>query len=226
MIATIKSWNIENAKNFSLNENFDCNITLVTRKEDLTLELLEEIDPEYVFFPHWSWIIPSKIYSKYQCIIFHTADLPYGRGGSPIQNQIIRKIAKSKICAIRCVNELDAGDIYCKEDVNLSRGNIDEILMEISNIIFTKMIPYILINNPTPVKQKGEILEFLRRKKEDSEILNNNIESTSDLYDLIRMLDGEGYPLANLECGNLRFEFFNATKRSGYVEGGFRVYEK
>ena len=33
----------------------------ILNKENLTYEKLNEINPEYVFFPHWSYIIPSKI---------------------------------------------------------------------------------------------------------------------------------------------------------------------
>ena len=34
-------------------------------------------------------LIPEDIYTKYVCIQFHASDLPKGRGGSPIQNQIV-----------------------------------------------------------------------------------------------------------------------------------------
>ncbi len=185
-----------------------------------------EIQPDYIFFPHWSWIIPEVIYKKYTCIVFHSADLPYGRGGSPIQNQIIRGIRKSKVCAIKCVKELDAGDIYCKEDIDLGKGNIDEILMEISNIIFLKLIPFILDNDPTPVKQDGKLLQFKRRNPKESNINLNEINDISQFYDFIRMLDGEGYPRANIILKKFRIEFSNVSKRSNYLEGIFKIYEK
>lgn len=54
-------------------------------------------------------------------------DLPYGRGGSPLQNLIKRNIENTKISAIKVVKDLDAGDIYLKRDLNLN-GTADEIL--------------------------------------------------------------------------------------------------
>ena len=42
-------------------------------------------------------------------------DLPYGRGGSPLQNLIVRGHKHTMISAIKCVKELDAGPIYLKK---------------------------------------------------------------------------------------------------------------
>ena len=46
--------------------------------------------PKYIFFPHWSKKVDTKIVNNYECVCFHETDLPYGRGGSPIQNLILR----------------------------------------------------------------------------------------------------------------------------------------
>ena len=48
-------------------------------RQDLTFEILERIKPDFVFFPHWSWLIPEEIHSRFECVIFHMTDLPYGR---------------------------------------------------------------------------------------------------------------------------------------------------
>ena len=66
---------------------------------DLSVEALVEFDPDYVFFTHWNWIVESEIHDNFNCVVFHTAPLPYGRGGSPIQNLILElkfQIPKSK----------------------------------------------------------------------------------------------------------------------------------
>jgi len=36
------------------------------------------------------WIILKEIFENYEIILFHMTDLPYGRGGSPLQNLIVR----------------------------------------------------------------------------------------------------------------------------------------
>ena len=70
------------------------------------------------------------------------------------------------------------------------------------------MIEEIIDKNPEPVPQIGEVVEFKRRKPEQSNIKDlNDIEK---IYDYIRMLDADGYPKAFLENNNLKFEFKNA----------------
>jgi methionyl-tRNA formyltransferase len=64
----------------------------VTDPGDLAVEMLAALDPRYVFFPHWSHRIDSAIFERFECVIFHMTDLPFGRGGSPLQNLIARGI--------------------------------------------------------------------------------------------------------------------------------------
>ena len=73
VIATIKSWNIENTKKLEEKYN-NKHFYLVTKKEELTKEYIESISPRYIFFPHWSWIIPKEIYERYECVVFHMTD--------------------------------------------------------------------------------------------------------------------------------------------------------
>jgi len=98
LIATIKGWNIQRAR--ELIHKHPGLFSLVTQPEALASKV-EEIQPQYIFFPHWSWIIPKRIYEAYECVVFHMTDLPFGRGGSPLQNLISRGIHQTRISAIR-----------------------------------------------------------------------------------------------------------------------------
>ncbi len=62
VICTIKSWNIENAGIFRKSYKDIYNIKIITEKNDLSIELLNILKPNYVFFPHWSYIIPEDIF--------------------------------------------------------------------------------------------------------------------------------------------------------------------
>jgi methionyl-tRNA formyltransferase len=128
-------------------------------------------------------------------------DLPFGRGGSPLQNLIARGIYKTKVSALKCSKELDAGPIYLKKDL-LLRGSAHEILEKCSKVIFS-MIQEIIIQKPEPKEQTGEVTVFKRRTPAES-----NLESLEDMikiYDYIRMLDAEGYPPAFLETSSFIF---------------------
>lgn len=186
----------------------------IRKKNELSFENLKSIDPKYIFFPHWSYMIPASVYENFQCIIFHMTDLPFGRGGSPMQNLIARGIYDTKISAIKCVEELDAGDIYLKRDFFLSNGSAYELYTKAGEII-SSMIDEILENKIVPSPQNGEIVKFKRRSCEDSNIATLN--SVKKVYDYIRMLDAPDYPKAFLENNGIRFIFYNARLINGKV---------
>ena len=103
VIATIKSWNIKNAYKLKDLYRDKYEIVVLSAKEELKKELINKFNPRWIFFPHWSWLIPSQIYKNYTCVVFHITDLPFGRGGSPLQNLISKKIYKTKISAIKVI---------------------------------------------------------------------------------------------------------------------------
>ena len=89
-------------------------------------------------FPHWSHMVPDSITKKYTCICFHSAPLPYGRGGSPIQNMIKRGFKETEVCSLKMEKELDSGPIYLRSKVRLS-GNLDNILIRIYEAIASQI---------------------------------------------------------------------------------------
>lgn len=100
IIITKKKWDNNNFKN--LNKK-------IKVLQKLDKNKINDINPKIIFFIHWSKLIPKDVYEKYICIQFHLADLPNGRGGSPIQNQILRNIKKTKISAFKVSKELEIG---------------------------------------------------------------------------------------------------------------------
>ncbi len=133
----------------------------ITRREDFTPEKLRSFgNLDYVFIPFWSWWIPPEIYENWECVIFHMTDLPYGRGGSPLQNLIIRGHRRTMISAIKCVREIDAGPVYLKRGENIFYGTADEIYDRVDKEIRGYMIPYILKHRPRPKPQSGEPVYF------------------------------------------------------------------
>ena len=183
----------------------------IQSKNDLTFEFLNEIKPSYIFFIHWSWIIPKDIYENFVCIVFHMTDLPFGRGGSPLQNLIIRGIKDTKISAIRVNEGIDTGDIYIKRELSLE-GNATAIFERSGNIV-KDMIDEIVVREILPVKQIGEAVYFKRRTPDQS-VINEEIAGVEELYNFIRMLDAKGYPHAFFENKFFKFEFTNGNIES------------
>ena len=197
-------------------------IVRVRAREELSLEALTPIAPEYVFFPHWSWLIPAEIHTRFECVIFHMTDLPFGRGGSPLQNLIVRGHTTTVVSALKCVAGLDAGPIYEKRPLSLE-GTAEEILQRGAAVV-EAMILDMVIGRPVPVPQQGEVVEFKRRRPADGDLAP--LESPAQAYDFIRMLDGEGYPPAFLDTAHLHLEFSGARLADGYVDAHVRIRRK
>ncbi len=225
VVATIREWNIKNF--YRLKDKFsDIEWLLIDDPLELTYQKLVSFSPNYIFFPHWSWKIPQEIYTNFLSIMFHMTDLPYGRGGSPLQNLILAKRYQTKITALMVHEELDSGDILLKRDLDITLGSAEEIFMRISDIIFFDMIPYIITHNLTPQKQQGEVVLFRRRKEAQSDILKSDFASLKDFYDFVRMLDAPGYPKAYCDLGKIKIEFEEVHLKSDRVVGRFVAYEK
>ena len=172
--------------------------------------------------PHWSYIIPKDIFNLFNCVVFHMTDLPFGRGGSPLQNLIIRGYEKTKISALKVTNGIDSGPIYLKKPLSLD-GTAYEIMIRASQIIET-MISQILENKIVPKGQSGEVVQFSRRMPKDSDI--SQLNSLKQIYDYIRMLDCEGYPSAFFENDYFRFEFSKSNLFKDKIEANFRKFKK
>lgn len=217
VVASVKSWNIKKFK--ELTPELPGNWTMINGPEELTHETLGILKPKYIFFPHWSWIVPQEIFRNYTCVCFHMTDVPYGRGGSPLQNLIVRGHRTTKITALRMCEELDAGDVYTKHELALT-GTAQEILLRATNIIW-KIIPEIVSKSPTPVPQEGDVFYFKRRKPSEGNL--ESCENLEQIYDYIRMLDGEGYPRAFLGHSNFKYEFENVSQDRNFLYANVRI---
>jgi methionyl-tRNA formyltransferase len=195
ILASSRQWNEPLA--IRLRSRLGAKVILINRGADLNSSHLTELQPRYIFLPHWSHIIPEEVHGNFECVVFHMTDLPFGRGGSPLQNLIARGIYQTKISAIRCVQELDAGPIYLKRDLSL-HGSAEEIFIRASQVI-EDMIVEIATTRPEPHPQHGEPTMFKRRRPEESNL--EDLTTLDQVFDYIRMLDAEGYPAAFLEVG-------------------------
>ena len=181
--------------------------------DNFTDEFLKNINPQYIFFLHWSLLVPAHVFENYECVCFHMTDVPFGRGGSPLQNLIVRGFHSTKLTAFRMVHELDAGPVYQKKDLSLE-GNAEEIYIR-ATYLSTDMILDIIMNEPKPIPQSGEVVIFKRRTPDQSEM--KHFENLQSLYDHIRMLDAESYPTAYFIHNGFRYEFSRAAIYEGKI---------
>lgn len=193
----------------------------VSSPRELNKTLKKVINPLFLFFLHWNWKVSKKIITNFECVCFHMTDLPYGRGGSPLQNLILNKKKYTKLSAFKMNDEMDAGPIYTKKRMSL-KGKAEEIYKRADKISW-EIIKKILKNQPKLIPQKNKPFYFKRRKPAQSLLpLRGNL---NNIYDFIRMLDAPTYPRAFIDHGNFKLELSDFKLKNNMLEG-FVVIKK
>jgi len=218
LVVTIKPWNIK-VYNEAI-KYYKGKWHLITEPTKLTVDNIKSINPKYIFFPHWSNIVPSEILDTATCVCFHETDLPYGRGGSPLQNLITRGHKETFVTALKMSKELDAGPIYLKKPLSLE-GLAEEIFIRTANTV-AEMIKIIITENPKPKEQIGKSTLFKRRKPSQSKIPTEK-NALVDIFDHIRMLDAEGHPKAFLERDGFKYEISRPSLKTGEIFADVRI---
>lgn len=179
----------------------------ISSPDELTIDAIKQISPDKLFFLHWSWRVPGEIFNTFECVNFHMTDVPFGRGGSPLQNLIIRGHTDTQLSALRMTEGWDSGAVYLKKPLSLD-GPAHEILKRAS-ALSGAMIEEILRTDIKPRPQEGDATVFRRRTPDESRLPSDL--SVERMYDFIRMLDGEGYPPAFIDRDGFRYEFTGAN---------------
>ncbi len=195
-----RDWAKEIYKNLKKNKK---NIFYLHEKKQGLINKIKKTSPEIILFYGWSWIIKSSIYKNYKCLMLHPSKLPKFRGGSPIQNQIIRGVKSSAVTIFKINEVLDGGDIYFQKKLSLS-GSLDEIFNRIISLGTEGSFKILNNRNIKIKKQNHRIATFYRRRKpEESEITLKEIKNKSAEYihNKIRMLD-DPYPNAFIKIKN------------------------
>ena len=186
----------------------DTDVTWLRVTNSLNLEEVIDINPDWIFFFHWSNIVSKDVWQRFQCVTIHTSNLPDGRGGSPIQNQIIKGVKSSRVNALQMSRKVDSGPVYCSLPVTL-QGSLTDIWMIISEQA-KHLIQKCINENPTPTPQDLSTTTITKRRK-TSEIPFSDLQNLFKLYDYIRMLDAEDYPKSKFSIGNFLIEFSRAS---------------
>ena len=134
------------------------------------------------------------------CVCLHPSPLPKYRGGSPIQNQIIRGEKMSAVTLFYMTEGVDAGDIVLQEEISFE-GHLQDILnrMTETGIRLTKKMLDGKLEATAQDESKATF--FKRRQPQQSELKAEDFcnKSSEELYDFIRALE-DPYPNAFIVC--------------------------
>lgn len=218
LVAGYREWAIQafnDLNNSLINENSQHQIDLVSSKQMFDIKL-KETKWDVIALVGWSWIIPDDIVDNTYMIAFHPSDLPKYAGGSPIQNQIIDGVTKTKATLFKVTSELDSGPILDQIPIDLKGSMVhvfDELSLASSSLLlrFIKNWPNI---KEVPQPNVGSHV-LPRRKPNMSKMTIEMFENKSvkQLYDFIRAL-GDPYPNAYIEDEEGKLFFKHVTFES------------
>lgn len=194
----------------------------VASPDELDRVLSRQQSVRYVFFLHWHWRVADNVWQRFECVCFHMTDVPFGRGGSPLQNLILRGCKDTVMTALQMDAGMDTGPVYAKRPMSLA-GRAEEIYRRAAQLSF-EMIEWMMINRPAPVPQQGTPVEFKRRTPDQSELPSHG--QLADLQDFIRMLDAPTYPKAFLIHGDFVLEFEEASLTGDDIAARVRIRKR
>lgn len=151
-------------------------------------------NPDLLLFYGWSKIIPDNLVAKYNCLMLHPSPLPKYRGGSPLQNQIIRGETKSAVTIFLMDEGIDNGPIAKQKELDLS-GTLNDIFERISVTGLQLTLEIVREGLSVHEQDEEQATHFNRRKPHESEISIDELSNQSSLYlyNKIRMLQ-DPYP--------------------------------
>tara|TARA_B100000989_G_scaffold85640_1_gene61443 strand:+ start:131 stop:952 length:822 start_codon:yes stop_codon:yes gene_type:complete len=179
------------------------------------LSILRKNKVKVVMFYGWSWIISKQILDNYLCLCLHPSKLPYFRGGSPIQNQIIQNVKQSAVTVFKMNDKIDGGDIYKQKKFSLN-GNLNKIfkrIILIGSIVTNDFINDLNRDQLNFYKQKKIKTIYKRRKSEESKIDLKKFKKKSYNYffNFVRMLQ-DPYPNPFFEIKKKRVYIYKIQK--------------
>ena len=195
----------------SLSKDKKHKFIIFNKKKYLTYKNIAKINPSLILFYGWSTIIPKRIINEYRCLMLHPSKLPKFRGGSPLQNQIIRGLQSTYVTIFKMNNNIDEGNILINKRISL-KGNMDEILFRIESVGI-ELTKIILSKNLKEKPQDNKKATYYKRLKNNSEITIDDLKNSKgvDLYNRIRML-GDPYPNAYIKTKDGKKLFIKIAK--------------
>ena len=169
--------------------------------EDINLAEEPEKEGDILFALHYPVLISKDKFSLHKNnVVIHAADLPRGRGRSPIHWQVEEGENALTLCLFEMGEGADDGDIYFKSQMEL---NGTELLDEIRDKVIeaeTKMIDKFLSQWPMEAKaQQGEFSSYPKRSSKDQELDPNKTIAQS--FNKMRVADNDAYPLWFTDLG-------------------------
>ena len=127
-------------------------------------------------------------------IVIHESDLPKGRGWSPLIWQVLEGRNKIPIVAFEAVEELDAGEVYLIDYIELDGSELWPELKEKQGEKSAELVYQLIDMYPDLVgkPQEGEPSYYPKRTQKDDEI--DPSRSIVECFNQLRIVNNEEFP--------------------------------
>lgn len=185
-------------------------------------EFVRELNPDVIVTLAYGQIVPQGLLDipKQGCINLHGSLLPKYRGAAPIQYALINNEKKTGMTLMKMVKEMDAGEMYATEEVEISNEDnatsLFEKMGDAALKLILRVLPDYLDNKLQGVPQDESLVSFAPSIKPEEEKIDLN-KSKEDIFGLIRGLSE--VPGAYLLFDELKLKIYRAQIISNEILG-------
>ena len=150
-------------------------------------------------------IIPQEIINLFTPAIVnvHPSLLPKYRGSSPIESAILNGDEKTGVSLMKLSKEMDAGDVYSQEEIELSKTETASDLYKTCGEIGAKMLvrdlPKIISGEIKGLKQDDSQAEYCQLLKKSDALLAQDKQTAEQAEQQIRAF--EIFPKSKIKLG-------------------------
>lgn len=176
-------------------------------------EDIMNLHPDLIVTAAYGQLIGMKLLNspKYRSINVHASLLPKYRGGAPIHEAIKKGESKTGVTIMYMEKEMDAGDILGVREVEIKDedncGTMFEKLSFVGRDLLLEVIPKLINNEITPIKQNSNDATFAYNITKEEEKVDFN-KTAREVFNHIRAYNPS--PIAYMELGSEQIKVFSS----------------
>ena len=185
-------------------------------------DFVKELNPDLILTLAYGQIVPQGLLDipKLGCINLHGSLLPKYRGAAPIQYALINNEKKTGMTLMKMVKEMDAGEMYATEEVEIAdEDNATSLFEKMGDAalkLILRVLPDYLDDKLPGVPQNESQVTFAPSIKPEEEKIDL-IKSKEEIFGLVRGLSE--VPGAYLYFDELKLKIYRAQIVSDEIIG-------
>ena len=185
-------------------------------------DFVKELNPDLILTLAYGQIVPQGLLDipKLGCINLHGSLLPKYRGAAPIQYALINSEKKTGMTLMKMVKEMDAGEMYATEEVEIAdEDNATSLFEKMGDValkLILRVLPDYLDGKLPGVPQDESQVTFAPNIKPEEEKIDLT-KSKEEIFGLVRGLSE--VPGAYLYFDELKLKIYRAQIVSDEIIG-------